>query len=705
MTKRIISALLSAIVCISMLPLQIFVVAEDTYCPFSGGSGTKDDPYQIATAYDLRLLSELVNDADTNSEYKSCYYIQTADIDLNDEPFTPIAAQVDADTKYNFTGYYNGNYKDVYGLYVESSYTYVGLFGRLTGGAVENLSVEGTITSPKVGHCGGLVGEIANTAAVRNCSFNGEVTGAYAVGGIAGYIWIGGVVESCYFNGSLTSTGTSSGSCGGIVGAICNGNKNDTTVSGSVTIQNCYATGEISAAGEGNNGGIVGTIGVYGENSTQSISNNYYLYTMADTGINGDVTTGCSKLSADLLKSAAELLGSPFVDNCETDGFNDGYPIFEWQSTPYQFKGSGTAEDPYQISSKDELKKMRDLINSAYFTSQYNTCYYIQTADIDLENELWKPIGIGRVDGVYDTNPMFKGVYDGQRHNIYNFTTDSSQEAQGLFGYIRNSKAVVKNIVVYGEVSADGGKNAGGITSELQYGATIENCAFIGDVKNTSETTGYVGGIVGKFHQGGTVLNCYHLGDVYGGRFAGGVVGATGVGENESSKDAVIKNCYQANGTVTCGTEDVGAICGNVYYGNIVENTIHFKNCYYSKNTASTGCSNESESNDYTMLTDNLMKQIAPDLGLPYVTNPNKTFNAGYPIFAWQLDTWGKGDINLDGEVSVADAVYLQGYLLGRFSFNEIEWDAANLIDDENVSAFDLCLLKRLLIEVEEGST
>lgn len=39
------------------------------------------------------------------------------------------------------------------------------------------------------------------------------------------------------------------------------------------------------------------------------------------------------------------------------------------------FKGSGTADDPYQISSKEELKKMRDLVNSTYFSSTYGYAY------------------------------------------------------------------------------------------------------------------------------------------------------------------------------------------------------------------------------------------------------------------------------------------------------------------------------------------
>ena len=77
MKKRIISAVLSAVVCISALPLQMVSFADDTYCPFTGGSGTSADPYQIASSYDLQILSELVADSDeaTAKKYSQAMYM------------------------------------------------------------------------------------------------------------------------------------------------------------------------------------------------------------------------------------------------------------------------------------------------------------------------------------------------------------------------------------------------------------------------------------------------------------------------------------------------------------------------------------------------------------------------------------------------------------------------------------------------------
>ena len=55
------------------------------------------------------------------------------------------------------------------------------------------------------------------------------------------------------------------------------------------------------------------------------------------------------------------------------------------------------------------------------------------------------------------------------------------------------------------------------------------------------------------------------------------------------------------------------------------------------------------------------------------------------------------GDVNADGEFSVADVVMMQKWLLSAGSL--IDWKAGDLYDDDKIDAFDLLLMKRLLIE------
>lgn len=56
------------------------------------------------------------------------------------------------------------------------------------------------------------------------------------------------------------------------------------------------------------------------------------------------------------------------------------------------------------------------------------------------------------------------------------------------------------------------------------------------------------------------------------------------------------------------------------------------------------------------------------------------------------------GDVNDDGIVSVADIVSLQNYLLGRTKTLE-NWENADLCKDNRLNAYDMILMRRLLIE------
>ncbi|SEH40723.1 Carbohydrate binding module (family 6) [Ruminococcus flavefaciens] len=57
-----------------------------------------------------------------------------------------------------------------------------------------------------------------------------------------------------------------------------------------------------------------------------------------------------------------------------------------------------------------------------------------------------------------------------------------------------------------------------------------------------------------------------------------------------------------------------------------------------------------------------------------------------------------EGDVNLDGEFSVADLVLMQKYLLGAASFNKQQFAAADLNRDEIIDIYDLIKFRRQLI-------
>ena len=89
---------------------------------FAGGTGTKADPYQIATAEQLALLAKDVNSGVDGETHEKEYFILKNDIDLSAHVWTPIGYESWASgggSAQSFKGYFDGNGKKIIGLYVD----------------------------------------------------------------------------------------------------------------------------------------------------------------------------------------------------------------------------------------------------------------------------------------------------------------------------------------------------------------------------------------------------------------------------------------------------------------------------------------------------------------------------------------------------------------------------------------------------------
>ncbi len=668
----------TAVALVSLLSAVTFssgmMVSADTYFK---GSGTAEDPYQIATKEDLFEMSELVNDDATAETYNRCYYVQTADIDLENDTFMPIGTRTGANTGTGFLGHYNGNYYDITGLNVsrvESNYS--GLFGWIyESGSIENLVVQGNIKCVNSVNVGGIVGEMGFEASIRNCAFIGTVEAGTGVGGVVGHSWCGGTIQNCYFNGDIIATSQQAGSIisGGMMSDDC------TTA---LVVENCYAAGSINYSNAISIGGLIGYIGESVTSDKLRIQNNYYLSTMHSGAVNSASYAGCMNLSEKALKASADMLGTPFCDNTD-ETLNSGYPVFEWQIVPDAFTGSGTLKDPYQISSAADLWEMARLINSPYFADDFRYASYIQTNNIDLNDEKWTPIGS---DG-YDA--PFEGTYDGNQHFITGLNVYDEEHYNGLFATI-SGESIVQNLVVYGNVRSTG-NYTGGIIGEIGYGASATNCAFIGTVSGVLNT----GGIAGKVWDSGAIFDCYSYGEIFGTENSGGIVGMIHCVNGNGT--AMLKNCYHV-GAVTDEREKAGGIVGYVEYDEATGNVVTLKNSYYLKDSAEEGFYGAAVIEDCTGIPENLFKMLAADLGDSYITNPNSNFLEGYPCFVWQT----YGDINADQTISVVDVVALQKHLLSIKSFTQGELCVADVNQDTKVNVFDLCLLKRTALEADD---
>ena len=212
---------------------------------FAGGSGTEEDPYQIATAEQLALMGK-VND-DWAPEYNKAYYVLTADIQLNDVGNYENWKENPPEYQWkpvgdSFKGNFDGDGHVISGMYVRSveDCYYIGLFSYLSSGSISNVNIEkGFLYVKDSGiDAGGLVGDALGNVKVENCSVDidacSEVTnGTDQVGGIVGYCQKGVVITGCTFHGDISYQDSH-----GIFGGICG------TASKS-SIINCETTGSV----------------------------------------------------------------------------------------------------------------------------------------------------------------------------------------------------------------------------------------------------------------------------------------------------------------------------------------------------------------------------------------------------------------------------------------------------------------------------
>jgi len=255
----------------------------------------------------------------------------------------------------------------------------------------------------------------------------------------------------------------------------------------------------------------------------------------------------------------------------ETDG------VYEVVKAALKLEGEGTAEVPYQISSKTELEDFRDSVNAG---NTYAGVYFQLTDNVDLAASAvmllsaevtpnWEPIG------TKDT--PFKGVFDGNGKTISNLIV-VGEANQGLFGYGDN--ATIKNVTI-NNATVIGTDCVGAVAGQVYSTSLIDNCHVTGSIKIEGQTN--VGGIVGKYYT--KVTNCSVIGDgvdtsyvkgVYvqsdlEGDNIGGIMGHCG--ENNTLTGNTVKNI-----TVS-GTRKVAGIVGIAdqntdVSGCVVENVV-----------------------------------------------------------------------------------------------------------------------------------
>ena len=277
-------------------------------------------------------------------------------------------------------------------------------------------------------------------------------------------------------------------------------------------------------------------------------------------------------------------------------------------------EGRGDPDNPYLISTPEQLAWFRTQVNTV---DQY-LCAKL-TADIDLNNQEWIPIGkpasaTAPTSLVKDGQIAYRGTFDGDYHTVKGFKIDRATDSNtyryfGFFGAATSkgeddNDAVIKNLTVKGYITIDASAKAGAyfggicgaggyltvinctsdvdilVTGKPGAGAggivgfgistlTIEKCINLGNIQASATS---VGGIIGQGGNTNSIINlCCNLGDVNGDSKVGGLVGVT------SGK---VTNCYNT-GNISANKEDKNtAGSGGLIGGNSGSNSLTVSNCF-----------------------------------------------------------------------------------------------------------------------------
>ena len=208
--------------------------------------------------------------------------------------------------------------------------------------------------------------------------------------------------------------------------------------------------------------------------------------------------------------------------------------------------GTGAAYDPYLISTKEQMQKIKD----------YASSHFKLAADIDMTGISWNPV-------------QLSGGFDGDNHTLYNVTINpyAMSDNQGLFSELANG-ASVKNLTINGfSVNAAKNKYIGAIAGKTSAASVITNCHVI--LKTASAIVGdrHVGGIAGMAYDVSdcTVSSPISAVVIAGDSYVGGAVGFFYNSSSSGKVQNVSVSCHVFGETDRIG----GVIGGHSSYGYI----------------------------------------------------------------------------------------------------------------------------------------
>ncbi|ARN57119.1 GLUG motif-containing protein [Sedimentisphaera salicampi] len=591
------------------LPILAAIFTASIAFGFAAGDGTENNPYQISTPDHLEAVN---NDL-------SAHYVLTNNIDLSDRTYE--RAVIAPDTSYiswgfngtPFSGSFDGAGYKILNLTVdtldvtENHPRYLGLFGKIKGGEIQNLGIEnaGIIGCNDSWYLGGLCG-YNSKGLIKKCYTKGSVSGGgglgglcgvnaegtilncYAEGSVSGYIYIGskgglcgyneeGTITNCYATGDVSGDSNLGGLCGDNYGG---------------TITNCYAAGSVSG---GNDSWCFG--GLCGDNSSGTITKCY---------AEGDVSGGDN---SDYLGGLCGMIEGGKITNCYATGSVSGGKDSEDIGGLCGYNDLGTIQNCYskgEMTAGDKSKKLGGLCGENEGGTITN-CFWDKEGSGIAISEGGRPKTTAQMKSAatfFGWNDGSWTINEGNDHpclaweNAEGSVVSTSYQARTYSGEgtqenpfeISDAKDLVclsnrppdwdKHFVLINDIDMEG---------EIYYPITTFSGSFDGSsfkIFNLEINSEYIGlrsqlGLFGKINEGEVSNIGIENAQITGGEdslYFGGLCGY--------NRNATIENCY-TTGSVSGGNNSrlISGLCGENAEGKIIK-------CY-SKSYVSGGNNSE----------------------------------------------------------------------------------------------------------------
>lgn len=668
----------------------------------SKGNGTKESPYEIATAEQLAWAI---------AENGNAHFKLTADIHLNDvtkinwstgeplEGYEPNEWYYSNECKTAFSGSINGNGHMIYGLYYKkakpenftgSLVIGYGLLPKAAKAELYGIGIDKAYMEAYTNYCfGAFIGNGQSHAlkgSIKECFVGSDVTlKGYDVGALIGGGSLGGVftLTDCYSLATLVAEHRV-----GLVGD-CWTNHYEMT--------NIFAT----------SGKLLGNHKpVYSQNC----------YTTVDS--NGATKITAAQMTGKVTDGNAMVLSDAFVATESTPvlkifaGDNGG-----WNGLAEPFtNGDGASEDTaYEISTLGQLahavalggSKYYKLVNDIYI----NDIDKINWSDGTLKDDSYTPNkwfeGTDNDSAKYNgfsTGMSWKGTLDGNGFMVCGlwYSPDFSAVTVGLIPGV--SSGTIKNLSLSNSYVV-GGRFTGAISSTFAGtadGVVVDETVTVIQKKNVVKDSYSVGGLFG-YTNGITIRNCAFYGNLTGTNHIYGLVGTSwGSKIDAANSFSIGYQPFTASIAAKKFTtkEEADANC-QTFYGNLYKVSNVYSDTYKNNNSATYKYDSDGVDTDgdgkleydqtgyysvcsFTKLT---KAQMMGSTALTNMSAIDDTY--WYATFSYpRTYSWARtnGDLNFDGKpVLSADIREIKNHILGVKENN-----FADMNGDGNINVCDL---------------